>query len=89
MAKLIHSMIRVRDLERSLNFYVDVLGLQEVHRLDSPLSPLSRAALAAQGYKPAAVKQFKRGDEQLARFFFIQDPHGYKIEMLERHGRCR
>ena len=32
------------------------------------------------------VKEFKRGDELLARFFFIQDPDGYKIEMLERYG---
>jgi lactoylglutathione lyase len=40
----------------------------------------------AKGYEPAAVKEFKRGDELLARFFFIQDPDGYKIELLERHG---
>ena len=36
MAKVIHSMIRVLDLERSLKFYADVLGLLEVHRLDFP-----------------------------------------------------
>jgi len=23
----------------------------------------------------------------MARFFFVQDPDGYKIEMLQRHGR--
>ena len=40
----------------------------------------------AKGYEPAPVKEFKRGDELLARFFFIQDPDGYKIELLERHG---
>ena len=128
MAKVIHSMIRVLDLERSLKFYTDVLGLRESHRLDFPDFALvylrnaqndfeveltlnkgraepythgdgyghigvvvpdataSRAALVAQGYEPAPVKEFKRGDELLARFFFIQDPDGYKIEMLERHG---
>ena len=32
------------------------------------------------------MKEFKRGDELLARFFFIQDPDGYKIEVLERYG---
>ena len=46
----------------------------------------THAALSAQGYECAPVKEFKRGDELLARFFFIQDPDGYKIEMLERHG---
>ena len=37
-------------------------------------------------YSPGPIKEFKRGDELLARFFFIQDPDGYKIEVLERHG---
>ena len=36
MAKIIHSMIRVLDLERSLRFYADVLALHESHRLDFP-----------------------------------------------------
>ena len=55
-------------------------------RCTHSISPLSLATLAAQGFEPAAMKEFKRGDELLARFFFIQDPDGYKIEMLERHG---
>ena len=38
------------------------------------------------GIHPTAVKEFKRGEEMLARFFFIQDPDGYKIEVLERSG---
>ena len=46
----------------------------------------THAELVGKGYTPAEVKEFKRGDELLARFFFIQDPDGYKIEMLERHG---
>jgi len=46
----------------------------------------AHAALVAKGYEPAPVKEFKRGDELLARFCFIQDPDGYKIELLERHG---
>jgi lactoylglutathione lyase len=131
MAKVIHSMIRVLDLERSLQFYADVLGLREAHRLDFPDFALvylrneendmeieltlnkgrvdpythgtgyghigavikdaaaTHAALLAKGYEPAPIKEFKRDDELLARFFFIQDPDGYKIEMLERHGHYR
>jgi lactoylglutathione lyase len=34
MAKLIHSMIRVRDLGRSIAFYQQAFGLQESHRLE-------------------------------------------------------
>ena len=128
MAKIIHSMIRVLDLERSMRFYAEVLDLHESHRLDFPEFALvylrnpqndfeieltlnkgrvepythgtgyghtgvviddaaaTHAALTAQGHEPGPVKEFKRGDELLARFFFIQDPDGYKIEMLERHG---
>lgn len=128
MAKLIHTMIRVLDLDKSLNFYADVLGLRESHRLDFPDFALvylrnpendaeleltlnkgrteaythgtgyghvavvvddldsEHARVAAAGYGPAPIKEFKRGDELLARFFFIQDPDGYKIEVLQRHG---
>lgn len=131
MAKIIHTMIRVLELERSMKFYADVLGLEPSHRLDFPDFSLvylrnpqndfeieltwnkgraepythgdgyghvavvvddaaaTRAAVVAQGYEPLPVKEFKRGDELLARFFFIQDPDGYKIEMLERHGHYR
>ncbi|WP_233237064.1 VOC family protein [Bordetella sp. LUAb4] len=34
MAKLIHTMIRVRDLDRSLAFYEGAFGLKTSHRLD-------------------------------------------------------
>lgn len=46
-------------------------------------------AITAAGYAPQAIKEFKRGDELLARFIFIQDPDGYKVEILERHGHYR
>ena len=128
MAKVIHTMIRVLDLDKSMKFYADVLGMTEAHRLDFPDFALvylrnaendveieltlnkgrteaythgtgyghvgvvvadaaaAHAQLVAKGYEPAPVKEFKRGDELLARFFFIQDPDGYKIELLEKHG---
>jgi lactoylglutathione lyase len=128
MTKIIHSMIRVLDLEKSLKFYDEVLGLKESHRLDFPDFALvylrnaqndfeieltlnkgreeaythgtgyghigvvvpdvaaKRAELDAAKYECTPVREFKRGEELLARFFFIQDPDGYKIEMLERHG---
>ena len=39
------------------------------------------------GLDPAPVKEFHRDGALMARFFFVQDPDGYKIEVLERHGR--
>ena len=51
MAKMIHTMIRVFDLN------------------------------------PNDVKEFHRDGKLMARFFFVQDPDGYKIEVLEKHGR--
>ncbi len=128
MVKVIHAMIRVIDLDKSLQFYADVLDLQESHRLDFPDFALvylrnvandfeveltlnkgrteaythgtgyghigvvvpdvtaKHARLQASGYEVSPVKEFKQADLLLARFFFIQDPDGYKIEVLERHG---
>ncbi|WP_028999628.1 VOC family protein [Azohydromonas australica] len=131
MAKLIHTMIRVRDLDASLDFYRQVLKLEPAHRLDFPEFSLvylrnaendfeieltynkgceeayshgdgyghvavavdsvaqKHAELVKAGFSPLPIKEFKVGDELLARFFFIQDPDGYKIEVLERHGHYR
>jgi lactoylglutathione lyase len=131
MAKLIHTMIRVRDLAASLSFYDQVFDLKPVHTLDFPDFTLvylrnslndaeieltynkgraepyghgdgyghvavvvddvaaKHVSLEAAGFAPLDVKEFKRGDELLARFFFIQDPDGYKIEVLEKHGHYR
>lgn len=45
------------------------------------------ARVTALGYKPNPIKEFHRDGGLMARFFFIQDPDGYKIEVLQRHGR--
>jgi lactoylglutathione lyase len=44
------------------------------------------ARMTELGINPTPVKEFKCGEEMLARFFFIQDPDSYKIEVLERSG---
>jgi lactoylglutathione lyase len=131
MAKAIHSMIRVLDLTRSINFYDRALGLKvyeqfefddftlvylrnpendfeleltlnkgraEPYRLGDGYGhlavcvndcPVERERLASMGLQPGEVKEFHRDGALMARFFFIQDPDGYKIEVLERHGRYR
>jgi lactoylglutathione lyase len=129
MAKLIHTMIRVQDLPRSLQFYQQAFGLETSHRLDFPDFSLvylrnsesdneieltwnkgreetyshgdgyghvafvvddvkkERERLLELGMTPNDVREFHHDDGALlARYFFIQDPDGYKIEVLERHG---
>ncbi|MDX2289955.1 MAG: VOC family protein [Hyphomicrobiaceae bacterium] len=45
------------------------------------------ARLKAAGLTPGDIKQFDRDGMKFGRFFFIADPDGYKIEVLERSGR--
>ena len=39
------------------------------------------------GYGPNDIVEFEREGVLLAKFFFIKDPDGYDIEVLQRHGR--
>ena len=45
--------------------------------------------LAQLGHAPADIKEFKKDGALLARFFFVQDPDGYKIEVLQTGGHYR
>jgi lactoylglutathione lyase len=47
------------------------------------------ARFAAEGLAPEPIKEFHREGALMARFFFVQDPDGYRIEVLQRHGRYR
>lgn len=131
MAKAIHMMIRALDLERSIDFYDQALGLKVADRFDfegfalvylrNPEADFEveltlnkgrtepyqhadgyghvafavddldaeHARLTGLGLQPAEIKEFVRDGALMARFFFVQDPDGYKIEVLQRHGRYR
>lgn len=39
------------------------------------------------GFNPRKIVEFNRDGALLARFFFVEDPDGYKIEVLQRQGR--
>lgn len=41
------------------------------------------------GFNPNPIEEFMREGRLLAKFFFVQDPDGYKIEVLQKHGRYR
>ena len=131
MAKMIHSMVRVLNEERSVKFYSQAFSLNVVDRLDfkefvlvymsnsetdfeleltinkSQSKPynlgdgyghiafsvidvsVAHADLIKAGLQPRDLVDFKNNGEKIAKFFFIRDPDGYEIEVLERRGRFK
>lgn len=121
---MIHTCVRVKDLEKSLIFYKEVLGMQEVRRLDYPENKFTLVYLALPGdemeleltYNYDQTESYELGNgyghiaigvnglvdthEELsqsgydvtelkglsdgaATYFFIKDPDGYKIEIVQ------
>ncbi|WP_020399729.1 VOC family protein [Kordiimonas gwangyangensis] len=54
--KYLHTMVRVTDLDASLDFYCDKLGLREVARKDVPAGRFTLVFLAAPGDEDAQVE---------------------------------
>ena len=44
------------------------------------------ARFDAEGFSPKDIVDFAPDGERVARFFFVDDPDGYAIEVLERGG---
>ncbi|WP_417273318.1 VOC family protein [Celeribacter halophilus] len=131
MAKTIHSMIRVLDEARSVDFYRRAFGLEVAARLDFSDFTLvylsnaesefeleltvnkgqtepydlgngyghlavsvenlaeEHARLESEGFAPRKLVEFAPDGELVGRFFFVADPDGYQIEVLERSGRFK
>lgn len=129
MAKAIHTMVRVLDEEKAVDFYQKAFGLDIEDRFEfdgftlvymknqendfeveltvnhSQTEPyihgdgyghlaVSVSDVASEHERfealvlnPTPVKEFHRDGTLMAKFFFVQDPDGYKIEVLQRHGR--
>ena len=129
MAKAIHTMIRVMDEAKSVDFYSKAFNLKVKDRFDFDGFTLvylkndandfeveltinhgrteaythgtgyGHLALSVSdidvehkrfeklGLSPNTVKEFHRDGALMAKFFFVTDPDGYKIEVLQRHGR--
>jgi lactoylglutathione lyase len=129
MAKFVHSMIRVLDEARSVDFYDRAFGLKVADRLDFETFTLvylsnientfeleltinkdqsepyelgngyghaafvvddleaEHARFEQAGLSPRKLVDFKNGDQPVARFFFVQDPDGYQIEVIQKQGR--
>ena len=54
--KYLHTMVRVTDLEKSLDFYCAKLGLVELRRVDVPAGRFTLVFLAAPGDSDAQVE---------------------------------
>jgi lactoylglutathione lyase len=54
--KYLHTMVRVTDLEASLKFYRDALGLSEVKRHDYPKGRFTLVYLAAPGDESSQIE---------------------------------
>ena len=129
MAKAIHSMIRVLDLDRSVSFYREAFGLGEADRIDFDDFTLvylsnsesefeleltlnkgqsepydlgngyghiafsvedvesERQRFEGAGFEPRRLVELEKDGQVLGKFFFVQDPDGYQIEVLQRAGR--
>lgn len=129
MAKAIHSMIRVLEEQRSVEFYKTAFGLEVADRIDFDTFTLvylsngesgfeleltvnkgttepyelgngyghfavsvedidaEHARFTQAGLNPRKLVDFQHEGQRLARFFFVQDPDGYEIEVLQRGGR--
>jgi lactoylglutathione lyase len=65
--KYLHTMVRVSDLEASLDFYCNQLGLQELHRVDIEAGRFTLVFLAAPGDEDAQIELTHNWDpEELA-----------------------
>ncbi len=131
MSKPIHTMIRVMDEAKSVDFYSRAFGMRVADRYDfdgftlvylvSEESPFEleltinhgrtepyamgeayghiayavdnleseHARFQKENLSPLPIKEFHRDGAWMAKFFFVQDPDGYRIEILQRHGRYR
>jgi lactoylglutathione lyase len=54
--KYLHTMVRVTDVEKSLHFYRDLLGLKEIRRVDNEKGRYTLVFLAAPGDESAQVE---------------------------------
>ena len=54
--KYLHTMVRVTDLEQSLHFYRDLLGLKETRRFDNEKGRYTLVFLAPPGQEDAPVE---------------------------------
>ena len=71
--KYLHTMVRARDLDQTLDFYCDKLGLVQVNRHDSEAGRFSLVFLAA----PEDAERAKESSSPLLEITWNWDPEDY------------
>jgi len=71
--KYLHTMVRARDLDETLDFYCDKLGLVQVNRYDSESGRFSLVFLAA----PDDVERAREGASPMLEITWNWDPEKY------------
>ena len=69
----LHTMVRVKDLDESLNFYCEKLGLVETRRYDSEKGRVTLVFLAA----PQDLERAKEDKAPLVELTYNWDPEEY------------
>jgi lactoylglutathione lyase len=72
--RYLHTMVRVSDLDKSLDFYCNKLGLVEVRRRESEQGRFTLVFLAA----PADAEKAKDTQAPLVELTYNWDPEDYK-----------
>jgi len=91
--KFLHTMLRVKDLERALDFYINKLGLVEVRRKDNEGAKFSLIFLATRPGEPEVELTYNWGQEDeystgqnFGHLAFEVDDIYKKCEQLESMG---
>lgn len=69
----VHTMVRVNNLEESMKFYCDLLGLHEVHRQESEKGRFTLVYLAA----PDQLEEAKETQKPTIELTYNWDPEEY------------
>ncbi len=91
--KYLHTMVRVKDVEQSLKFYCDALGLEETSRKDVPQGRFTLIFLAAPETPDAEIELTHNWDPEdydegrnFGHLAFAVDDIYASCEKLQAHG---
>ncbi len=73
--RYLHTMVRVADIQKSLDFYCGKLGMEEVRRVDNPAGKFTLVFLAAPVDKAAGIKD----RAPLLELTYNYDPEAYGV----------
>ena len=91
--RYLHTMVRVNDLDQSLKFYCDALGLQVIDRRDYPSGRFTLVFLAAPGNEQAQIElthnwdpETLAGGRNFGHLAYAVENIYASCERLQQHG---